>query len=72
MASNCLRTTPPVPAPARLPVTAPRPHPLQATRLIMAHMCKEPFSVAAWPMVLIALQVLRCAVLHYTLGQQPL
>ena len=30
---------------------------LQATRLIMAHMAKEPFSIAVWPLVLILLQV---------------
>jgi ethanolaminephosphotransferase len=30
---------------------------LQATRLIMAHMAKEPFSVAVWPLVLQLLQV---------------
>ena len=30
---------------------------LQATRLIMAHMSKEPFTVAAWPLVLMLGQV---------------
>ncbi|KAL4432539.1 hypothetical protein ABPG77_000476 [Micractinium sp. CCAP 211/92] len=30
---------------------------LQATRLIMAHMCKEPFRVAVWPLVAMAVQV---------------
>jgi ethanolaminephosphotransferase len=30
---------------------------MQATRLIMAHMAKEPFSVATWPLILIAVQV---------------
>ncbi|GAB4823532.1 hypothetical protein N2152v2_010578 [Parachlorella kessleri] len=29
----------------------------QATRLIMAHMCKEPFVMAAWPLAAIAVQV---------------
>ena len=29
---------------------------LQATRLIMAHMAKEPFEVAAWPLALMAAQ----------------
>lgn len=30
---------------------------MQATRLIMAHMTKEPFSVAAWPLVLMSMQI---------------
>ena len=30
---------------------------LQATRLIMAHMTKEPFSVAAWPLAMMGLQI---------------
>lgn len=30
---------------------------LQATRLIMAHMAKEPFRVAAWPLALMAVQM---------------
>lgn len=30
---------------------------MQATRLIMSHMAKEPFTVAAWPLVLILAQV---------------
>ncbi len=30
---------------------------MQATRLIMAHMCKEPFRVAVWPLVAMAVQV---------------
>jgi ethanolaminephosphotransferase len=30
---------------------------MQATRLIIAHMSKEPFSVAAWPLALIAAQI---------------
>jgi hypothetical protein len=32
------------------------PRPSQATRLVMAHMAKEPYSIAAWPMVALALQ----------------
>ena len=28
---------------------------MQSTRLIMAHMTKEPFSIALWPIVLMAL-----------------
>jgi ethanolaminephosphotransferase len=30
---------------------------LQATKLIMAHMSKEPYEVTAWPLVLLAVQV---------------
>ena len=30
---------------------------MQATRLIMSHMAKEPFTVAAWPLVLMLVQV---------------
>lgn len=29
----------------------------QATKLIMAHMSKEPYEVTAWPLVLMAVQV---------------
>lgn len=35
----------------------PTPLPKQATRLIMAHMSKEPFEVAGWALVAIALQI---------------
>jgi hypothetical protein len=30
---------------------------MQATKLIMAHMSKEPFEVVAWPLVALAVQV---------------
>lgn len=34
---------------------------MQTTRLIMAHMSKEPFSIAAWPIVLMLVQIIN----HY-------